>query len=61
MFSCPMPAGGSTAGTPCCRLAASHQSSVRTARYPTDVTDAQWAELDPLLPDPACLAGKSGR
>lgn len=56
-----MPAGGSTAGTPCCRLAASHQSSVRTARYPTDVTDAQWAELDPLLPDPACLAGKSGR
>ncbi len=61
MLSCPMPAGGSTAGALCCRLAASHQPTVRTARYPTDVTDAQWAELDPLLPDPACLAGRGGR
>ncbi|WP_447009969.1 IS5 family transposase [Saccharothrix hoggarensis] len=34
---------------------------MRTARYPTDVTDAQWAELDPLLADPACLAGRGGR
>ncbi|MFC6094855.1 IS5 family transposase [Saccharothrix lopnurensis] len=34
---------------------------MRTARYPTDVTDAQWAELDPLLPEPACLAGRGGR
>ncbi|MER5268368.1 IS5 family transposase [Actinosynnema sp. NPDC002837] len=30
-------------------------------RYPTDVTDAQWAELDPLLPDPMYLAGRGGR
>ncbi|WP_306749594.1 transposase [Saccharothrix yanglingensis] len=29
-----------------------------TARYPSDVTDAQWAELDPLLPDPTCLVGR---
>jgi hypothetical protein len=29
--------------------------------YPTDVTDAQWAQLDPLLPDPAWLAGRGGR
>jgi transposase len=56
-----MPAGGSTAGTQCCRLAASHEPTRRTARYPSDVTDAQWAELDPLLPDPACLAGRGGR
>ncbi|WP_229371721.1 IS5 family transposase [Umezawaea beigongshangensis] len=56
-----MPAGGSTAGAPCCRLAASHQPTRRTSRYPSDVTDAQWAELDPLLPDPACLAGQGGR
>ena len=33
----------------------------RAVRYPSDVTDAQWAELDPLLPDPACLAGRGGR
>ncbi|WP_199440507.1 IS5 family transposase [Umezawaea beigongshangensis] len=61
MLSCPIPAGGSTAGSPCCRLAASHQPTRRTRRYPTDLTDAQWAELDPLLPDPACLAGRGGR
>ncbi|MGX7826541.1 IS5 family transposase [Actinokineospora sp. 24-640] len=34
---------------------------MRARRYPTDVTDAQWAVLDPLLPDPACLAGRGGR
>jgi hypothetical protein len=32
----------------------------RVRRYPTDVTDAQWAELDPLLPDPAWLAVGAG-
>jgi len=36
-----------------------HQPSRRTKRYPTDLTDAQWAELDVLLPDPACLAGRA--
>jgi transposase len=30
-------------------------------RYPSDTTDAQWALLDALLPDPAWLAGKGGR
>ncbi|MGM1059582.1 transposase [Saccharothrix sp. Mg75] len=40
---------------------ASRQPIRRTARCPTDVTDAQWAELDPLLPDPACPAGRGGR
>jgi transposase len=61
LLSCPMPAGGSTAGSLCCRLAVSHQPTRRTSRYPTDVTDTQCAELDPLLPDPACLAGRGGR
>ena len=34
---------------------------MRVRRYPSDTTDAQWAVIDPLLPDPACLAGKGGR
>jgi transposase len=61
LLSCPIPAGGVTTGAPCCRLAASHQPVRRERRYPTDITDAQWAELDPLLPDPAWLAGRGGR
>jgi transposase len=36
-------------------------SGTRTRRYPSDTTNAQWAAIDPLLPDPACLAGKGGR
>jgi hypothetical protein len=55
LLSCPMPAGDATAGAPCCRLAATHQPTRRGRRYPSDVTDAQWALLDPL-PDPAWLA-----
>ncbi|MFD1045014.1 transposase, partial [Kibdelosporangium lantanae] len=56
-----MSAGDSTAGAQCCRLASSHQPTERVRRYPSDLTDAQWALLDPLLPDPACLSGKGGR
>jgi transposase len=56
-----MPAGGVTAGAQCCRLASSHQLGRRVRRYPSDVTDAQWAVIDPLLPDPAWLAGRGGR
>jgi transposase len=29
--------------------------------YPTDVTDAQWAVIDRLLPDPAWMTGRGGR
>ena len=61
MLSCPMPVGHATAGAPCCRLAATHQPTRRGRRYPSDVTDAQWALLDPLLPDPAWLGGRGGR
>jgi transposase len=46
----------------CCRLAPFHHGrSIRSRRYPSDTTDAQWAELDPLLPDPAWLTGSGGR
>jgi transposase len=47
----------------CCRLAPFHrdQGARRARRYPSDTTDAQWAVLDPLLPDPAWLAGRGGR
>ncbi|HEY3606952.1 MAG TPA: transposase, partial [Pseudonocardiaceae bacterium] len=33
----------------------------RARRYPSDTTNAQWALLDPLLPDPAWLTGHGGR
>ena len=35
--------------------------SPRARRYPSDTTEAQWALLEPLLPDPAWLAGRGGR
>jgi transposase len=50
-------------GPACCRLAPFHQGHRlgRRRRYPSDTTDAQWALIDPLLPDPAWLAGSGGR
>jgi transposase len=44
-------------------LAPYHQDrgAGRVRRYPSDTTDAQWAVIDRLLPDPAWLAGKGGR
>lgn len=35
--------------------------SVRGRVYPTDVTDAQWARIRPLIPVPAWMAGRGGR
>lgn len=63
MLSCRiLPAGAAPAQT-CCRLAPFHQGRglCRARRYPSDTTDAQWAAIDPLLPDPAWLSGKGGR
>jgi transposase len=34
---------------------------MRVRRYPSDTTDAQWAVIDPLLPEPAWLRGQGGR
>lgn len=62
MLSCRIPAQESALGGSCCRLSLAHkQSQPRTSRYPSDTTDAQWQLIDPLLPDPAWLAGKGGR
>lgn len=33
----------------------------RVARYPTDMTDAEWALIEPLLPTPACTSPTGGR
>nr|BFE54639.1 IS5 family transposase [Saccharothrix mutabilis subsp. capreolus] len=60
MLSCPIPGGVVSAGG-CCRLAATHRPGMRQRRYPTDLTDAQWAIVDALLPDPPWLAGRGGR
>ena len=35
--------------------------SRRRPRYPSDMSDAEWAVCEPLLPCPAWLAGKGGR
>ena len=35
--------------------------SIRSRRYPSDMTDAEWAVCEPLLPPPAWLAGRGGR
>ncbi|WP_265865955.1 IS5 family transposase [Streptomyces sp. SKN60] len=39
--------------------AADHPDRVR--RYPSDMTDAEWAAVRPLLPVPTWLQGRSGR
>jgi putative transposase len=33
----------------------------RTRRYPSDLSDAEWAVLAPLLPTPACQTRRGGR
>ena len=35
--------------------------STRSRRYPPDMTDAEWAVCEPLLPAPAWRAGRGGR
>jgi transposase len=35
--------------------------STRARRYPSDMTEAEWAVCEPLLPAPAWLAGRGGR
>jgi hypothetical protein len=39
--------------------AADHPDRVR--RYPSDMTDAEWAAVRPLLPVPAWFQGRGGR
>jgi transposase len=35
--------------------------STRARRYPSDMSQAEWAVCEPLLPAPAWLAGRGGR
>jgi transposase len=48
-----------TAARERCGCTAAAGSAAR--RYPSDMTDAEWAVCEPLLPAPAWLAGKGGR
>ena len=63
MLSCRITPGEFARGVGCCRLALFHRSGAdgRVRRYPSDTTDAQWAVIDALLPDPAWLGGQGGR
>ena len=61
MLSCRVGSVAVVSGKACCRLAPLHRGGCRARRYPSDTTDAQWAVIDPLLPDPAWLLGKGGR
>ena len=63
MLSCRILPADAAGDRACCRLASFHRVGglPRCRRYPSDTTDAQWAVIDPLLPDPAWLAGKGGR
>lgn len=62
MLSCLITVADVAAGRACCRFAPFHAGRPRRPRrYPSDTTDAQWAVLDRLLPDPAWLAGAGGR
>lgn len=46
---------------PCCRYARFHLERPRRERfYPSDMTDAEWKVLEPLLPVPACATARGG-
>ena len=49
-------------GTVACRCCPGRLSrSARARRYPSDMSEAEWAVCEPLLPAPAWLAGHGGR
>jgi transposase len=47
--------------TPCRCCPGGVSRSRRTPRYPSDMTDAEWAVIEPVLPTPAWQAGRGGR
>jgi transposase len=62
LLSCRISVAEVASGQACCRLAPFHRGQARRARrYPSDTTDAQWALLDRMLPEPMWLAGAGGR
>lgn len=63
MSSSPIPESDVMAAVqrPCCRYARFHADRPRRERfYPSDMTDAEWAVLEPLLPPPACATPGGG-
>jgi transposase len=62
LLSCRIPGQESASDVSCCRLNVVHQRGrLRVRRYPSDMTDAQWAVIDPLLPDPVWIGQQGGR
>ncbi len=49
-------AGG---GVPC-RCCPAGSRTTRARRYPSDMTDAEWTVIEPLLPAPGWMAGRGG-
>jgi len=64
--SCVPMAGQSSAVTWECdclahRFANAADNGTRQRRYPTDMTDGEWARVLPLLPVPGWMRGRGGR
>jgi transposase len=57
----PVPGVIAAGQRPCCRYARFHAGRARRERfYPSDMTDAEWEVLEPLLPVPACATAQGG-
>jgi Putative transposase of IS4/5 family (DUF4096) len=52
---------GLAAGVACRCCPGGMSRSTRVRRYPSDMSEAEWAVCEALLPAPAWLAGKGGR
>jgi len=62
----PIPASSSasaqaTAGVPCRCCPGQASRSTRGRVYPSDMSDAEWAVIEPLLPAPGWTRGRGGR
>jgi transposase len=57
--SCPACAEAA-AGVPCRCCPGGISRSTRGRRYPSDMTDAEWAVIEPLLPAPGWTLGRGG-
>jgi transposase len=53
--------GAAPVGVACRCCPGGISRSTRICRYPSDMTEAEWAVCEPLLPAPAWLAGRGGR
>ena len=56
-----VPSGAVQPGVACRCCPGGRSRSTRRRVYPSDMTDAEWAAFEPMLPDPAWLAGRGGR